>query len=151
LVNRIANHLSIGWWANNGWRVRKGWPEPVGKHNHYELKLAKITHWILLVGSVAQPIFGMLASGASGHGFGIVKLITLVPANLVETFSLDTLGCRLPSDVEPYNKYWMNIGYALHTWIDHIMVVAVVLHSAGAFKHHLFDKDSTLKRMLGRG
>lgn len=136
--------------ARIAWRFKKGWPEPVGTHQRYELALAKFTHWLLLCCTLAQPLSGMLASGASGHGFGIFNIVTIIPANIVDTHSLDTLGYRMPGDVVPYSEYWMNIGYALHSWVGYTMIVAIVLHVTGALKHHLFDRDATLKRMVGR-
>lgn len=132
------------------WRLREGWPKPAGKRERYELALSKFTHWLLLCCTVVQPIFGMLASGASGHGFGIFNIITFIPANIVDTHSLETLGYRMPGDVVPYSEFWMHIGYALHSWVGYTMIGAILLHMTGALKHHLFDKDNTLRRMLGR-
>ena len=37
----------------------------------------------------------------------------------------------------------------LHWLVGRIMIAAVLLHVAGALKHHFVDKDGTLRRMLG--
>jgi cytochrome b561 len=37
-----------------------------------------------------------------------------------------------------------------HTALAYLMLLAVALHIAGALKHHLVDRDGTLRRMLGR-
>jgi cytochrome b561 len=31
-----------------------------------------------------------------------------------------------------------------------VVIAVLLLHIAGAFKHHLINKDGTLRRMLGR-
>jgi len=36
----------------------------------------------------------------------------------------------------------------LHMVMERVMVVAILLHVAGALKHHFIDRDSTLRRML---
>ena len=36
-----------------------------------------------------------------------------------------------------------------HMWIAYGLMAVIGLHIAGALKHHLIDKDSTLKRMAG--
>ena len=42
------------------------------------------------------------------------------------------------------------IGHTLHWLAGYAVAAAVVLHVAGALKHHVLDKDRTLLRMLGR-
>lgn len=77
----------------------------------------------------------------SGHGaslFGL-ELITRTPgsANLAEVIALaGTL---------------VALAYQIHSLAGDILIVGVVLHIAGAYKHHLVDKDGTLRRMLGAG
>jgi cytochrome b561 len=39
----------------------------------------------------------------------------------------------------------------LHEYFGYAVVILLLLHIAGAFKHHWVDKDATLLRMLGRG
>lgn len=36
----------------------------------------------------------------------------------------------------------------VHEWLANILIGLVVLHLLGALKHHLWDKDNTLRRML---
>lgn len=122
------------------WRIKKGWPTPVNKLRANEQKLARFIHWVLICGTVAMPLSGMLASGASGYGFGVFDIITFIPINL---------STVTPDEVVPYSKFWMDIGYTLHTWIGYTMIAAISLHITGALKHHVVEKDSTLRRMLG--
>jgi cytochrome b561 len=123
-------------------RLRAGWPAPVSQYHRIEQSLSKLTHWVLLIGSLAVPLTGMMYSGVSGHGFGLFGLVTLVPMNHSE---LD------PSIVVPYSKYWELVTQQTHQIIAYVLVGAIALHAAGALKHHFIDRDSTLLRMLGAG
>lgn len=123
------------------WRLKCGWPTPTTTHAKHEQLAAKATHWVLLLTTLLMPLSGMLASGASGHGFGLFGL-TLVPSN----HSLTT-----PEEVIPYSEQWANVGYAIHTYAGIVLAAALSLHILGALKHHLLDHDQTLLRMLGRG
>ena len=42
-----------------------------------------------------------------------------------------------------------SIVYAIWVSAVSVIIAGVVLHVVGALKHHVIDKDSTLKRMLG--
>ena len=99
-------------------------------------------HWVLLIGSLAVPVTGMLYSGLSGHGLGVFGLVTLVPTN---HSALD------PNVVVPYSEYWGLVAQQTHQVIAHVLAGAIALHIAGALKHHLIDRDRTLLRMLGAG
>lgn len=129
--------------ARVAWRLRQGWPRPVGEAEgavaRLERQLAKIVHWTLLVATLAMPLTGMIFSGASGHGFGTLGFELVDgqhdPAN--------------PGQVIAYSAAWAALGQSLHVWIAYVLAGAFVLHVAGAFKHHLLDRDGTLRRMLG--
>ena len=118
-------------------RLKQGWPAPVNIRVMWEQRLAKAAHWFLLVGTVLMPVSGLMLSGGSGHGFGIFG-ITLLPSNRSLTD---------PSEVVPYHEAIASLGYALHQWLGFLIVAVIVLHIAGALKHHFVYKDDTLKRM----
>lgn len=123
------------------WRYRNGWPAPVGIYSRVEQVLAKLAHWILILGSIAMPVSGMLTSGASGHGFGI--------------FGLELVPARHPADNPnqflAYNAFLAHNGEKSHQFLAYLLSATALLHVAGALKHHLVDRDRTLLRMLGRG
>lgn len=123
-----------------GWRAKQGWPTPVGEYQKIEQVLAKITHWTLLLGTLAMPISGMFYSGFSGHGFGIFGW-TLVKSNY---------DPENPGQVIPYSESLSTISEQAHEVIGYTLVIAIALHIAGACKHHFLDKDQTLLRMLGK-
>ncbi|MFT7560836.1 MAG: cytochrome b561 [Flavobacteriales bacterium] len=122
------------------WRLKKGWPKPARKGQAYEQILAKVTHWVLISATLIMPLSGMILSWGSGHGFGIFGL-NVVPTN---HSSIN------PEEVVPYSETFANIGYILHPWVGYLLVGAVVLHVLGAIKHHVYDKDATFKRIIGK-
>lgn len=121
-------------------RVRQGWPEPVSDYTRMEQLLSKITHYVLLIGSVLIPLSGLVMSIAGGRGLGI--------------FGLELIGENIdpanPGDVIPLAGPLAGIAHSLHGLVSNAVIAALVLHIIGALKHHVIDKDNTLKRMLGR-
>lgn len=130
--------------ARTAWRVREGWPLPVGQADSpfatVERRLSKIVHFTLLAATVALPVSGMIFSGASGHGFGTLGIDIVHGQH-------DPLH---PGQVIPYSAAWATLGQTLHLWIGYVLMATVLLHVAGALKHHVMARDGTLLRMLGR-
>jgi cytochrome b561 len=122
------------------WRVRQSWPKPVRSYAGFEQVLSKLVHWILIVGSVLMPVSGMLMSGAGGHGIALFGWELMA-----EHHSLTQ-----PNQVLPYSEFWASVGENGHTLIGYIMIAAIALHAVGALKHHIIDRDGTLRRMLGQ-
>ncbi len=120
------------------WRLKHGWPAPVGHYSLIEQRLAKMTHWLLLILMLLMPISGMIYSGASGHGFGVFGF-ELFPHQLSEA-----------GEAIAYSESWRNFGQTAHHYLGYLMIAIIFLHLLGALKHHLIDKDETLNRMLGR-
>ena len=120
------------------WRIKNGWPTPVRDYPKLEHQLAKATHWILIVGTVLMPISGMLYSGLGGWGIKVFGWV-MVPGNKNAEGQTESIHAGLSS-----------LGQFTHEWLGYLLAVAVILHVAGALKHHLIDKDRTLLRMLGR-
>ena len=122
------------------WRIRNGWPGPVGNRPAIEHTLATTVHWVLIICTVLQPIFGMLNSGTNGHGFGIFGLELVAsnpdPAN--------------PAEVVAYSEFWGKFGHRAHQINGYLLIAAITLHIVAALKHHLIDRDATLMRMLGK-
>jgi len=120
------------------WRLINGWPEPVAQYSALEQGLAKLVHWLLLLGTLCMPISGMMMSGLGGHG--------------IEVFGLELLASQydpVSHEAIPINSALAGIGYQVHGALAYLLVIALILHIAGALKHHVLDKDGTLKRMLG--
>lgn len=122
------------------WRIAKGWPEPVRQFQPIEQLLSKTVLYILLIGTLLMPISGFVMSAAGGHGVKVfgVELVAANPDPAKE------------GEVIPHNGTVAGISHSLHGWVGYLMLIALLLHIAGAVKHHHIDKDNTLRRMLGR-
>ena len=121
------------------WRMINGWPESAANYKAWEMNLARFVQWVLIIGTVLIPISGMVMSAMGGYGLHI--------------FGVELLASN-PSPDNPYKMIPLNgpiAGFAheAHSLLGKVIFVAVVLHIAGALKHHFIDKDFTLRRMLG--
>ncbi len=94
--------------------------------------LAHIVRGFLYLGLILMPLSGWMMSNAGGHEvevFGWFTMPQIVPEN-------ETIG---------------GIAKAVHAIAGQfILPAAILLHIAGAWKHHFVYKDATLTRMLGR-
>lgn len=121
------------------WRIKNGWPTPVSQYKRIEHYLAKLVHWALIIGTVLMPISGALMSALGGHGlyvFGLEIIATNPSPNN-------------PLEMVAHNPDLASFSHSAHHLIGEIMIIAVALHILAALKHHLIDKDGTLRRMLG--
>ncbi|VAW85463.1 hypothetical protein MNBD_GAMMA18-1864 [hydrothermal vent metagenome] len=94
-----------------------------------EHQAATWTHRFFYLLMVLLPIAGYLVSTADGRG--------------VEVFGLFELPALLPAATG--REEWagdLHEGLAIALWLF------LVVHMAAAFKHHFFDKNDTLKKML---
>lgn len=127
--------LFIVWRAAR--RLMMGFPPNVRAYPAWEHQLAVVVHWVLLIGTLLFPLSGMMMSAAGGHGLYLFGL-ELVPAHIVNDKAV------------PINKAAAEFGHTMHGLLLWVMLTAIVLHVAGALKHHLMDGDGTLRRMLGQ-
>ena len=121
-------------------RLKKGWPAPVRDYPLWEHRSAVFVHWVLLLSTIIMPLSGLLYSSASGHGVEILGFV-LVPSNYSEVN---------PSEAIPFDDTLSEIGEETHKLLGYVLAATIVLHIVGTFKHHYFDKDRTLLRMLGK-
>ncbi|MGM0564933.1 MAG: cytochrome b [Pseudomonadota bacterium] len=122
------------------WRMAAGWPPPVREYPTAERLLASVVHYLLLIGIVLMPISGFLMSAVGGSG--------------VEVFGLEVVARNPdpndPSETVAHNETVASIAHQMHGLVGYTLIVAVVLHTVGALKHHWVDKDRTMARMLGK-
>lgn len=122
------------------WRIKNGWPQPASNYAAWEHKLALVSHWILITGTIVMPLSGFIFSSAGGYGVEFFGL-PLAPANH---------NPEDPVRVIPFNATMSGAGRDVHGIVGIIMAATILLHVAGALKHHIIDKDRTLLRMLGK-
>ncbi len=117
------------------YRLRVGWPEPGGRYKAWEHQLSRLVHWCLLLGIVALPISGFMYSGLGGHG------VPFLGWELIPSRHIDGVA-------QPYSALWSGVGKTAHTALGWLLLALIVLHIVGALKHHIIDRDDTLKRMF---
>ena len=104
---------------------------PQLSHNRFEHILGHATKGILYLAMILLPISGWVMSNSAGYDVAFFNLFTL------------------PQIVEE-NDTVHSIAKTLHGTAGPLMIVFILLHIAGALKHHLIYKDETLLRMLGK-
>ncbi|MBF6057742.1 MULTISPECIES: cytochrome b [Thiomicrorhabdus] len=121
-------------------RIKNGWPTPVRQYKPLEIRLSKIVHWLLIIGTILMPVSGMMMSGLGGHGIPFFGLELLARNPSPEN----------PKEVIAYSESLAFAGKVMHGLGGNILIAAITLHLLGALKHHFIDKDATLLRMLGK-
>lgn len=91
---------------------------------------ALATHWLLYGLMLALPLSGWLYNSASGYPLQWFKLF------------------NLPSLSDGPNPIMKDAAHFVHEGGFWLLIALLVLHVAGALKHHLIDRDETLVRML---
>lgn len=113
------------------WRLTHRPPAPLPMPA-WQHKIAEGTHHLLYLLMFLVPLSGWLMSSAKGFQvvyFGVLPIPDLIGKD-------KELGELLEE---------------MHEVLSWSLITLVGLHLAGALKHHLIDKDSTLRRMLPFG
>jgi cytochrome b561 len=112
------------------WRVTHRAPAMVAMPAWQRIA-AHALHGVLYLLMLAQPLSGWIFSNASGYPIVYLRLLPL--PNLVEK-----------------NKQLADQWHEIHETLGWLLVAVLVVHLLAALKHHLIDKDDTLRRMLPR-
>ena len=111
------------------WRGTHRPPSPLGSWSAWEHRLAGLVHFLLYFGMILMPVSGYIMSSAGGHDisiFGLVNVPLLIEKN-------EDLG---------------HTAKEIHELGGNALIAAIVLHFVGAMKHHIIDRDGTLRRMF---
>lgn len=107
-------------------------PKPAGMHPERKLETlaAKAVHWLLYGSLLLVPLSGWIHHAATS-GFAPIwwpfgQNLPLVPKS--DALAATTAG--------------------LHIVFERVLAASILLHLAGALKHHFIDRDATLRRML---
>lgn len=112
------------------WRLVNAGPKPLASHKRWEIASAHAAHMLLYVLIFVAMVSGYLISTADGSSISVFDWFE-VPSVTGQVKGLeDTAG-------------------AVHYWSTWAIVALAAVHAAGALKHHLIDRDQTLRRMLG--
>jgi cytochrome b561/polyisoprenoid-binding protein YceI len=129
-------HKTIGLAAFFVAILRIGWafvqPKPALLHPDRRIESwgAETAHWMLYASMIIVPLSGWLHHAATS-GFAPVWW---------------PFGQSLP--FVPVNDGVAHFFAAWHWLFTKVLAATILLHIAGALKHHLIDKDATLARML---
>jgi cytochrome b561 len=131
----LARHKSFGMTVLMLAVLRLTWrlfnaapPLPEGMSN-IEKFLAKATHSAFYLLLFAMPLSGWMMSSAKNYS--------------VSWFGLFTW----PNLIGP-NDHSLEVLKATHYWLSNVLFAIVILHVLAALKHHFWNKDDVLKRML---
>ncbi len=115
--------------ARIGWALSHPKPGPMHPERKAETLLAETVHWLLYASLVITPLTGWIDHAAT-TGFAPIWW---------------PFGQGLP--FVPKDDGVAHLFATLHWVFGKVMVASLILHIAGALKHHLIDRDATLRRM----
>ena len=136
-VNAYNLHKSIGMSILLLMLVRLAWrashpPPTLPTMPAWQVKAARINHWLLYTCLFVQPVTGYLGSVFSGY-------------------PVRYFGVLLPSWAAK-NEVWKDLLSNAHLANSCILGAAIAIHVLAALKHHFVDGDGLLRRMwAGRG
>lgn len=114
------------------WHIYSKKPGFVASLKPWEKTAAQAVHCYLYVGMLCMPLSGWILSSAAGRTVNFFGLFDL------------------PNLVGP-DKATQELCADIHQWLGYSLIPVIAVHAAAAIKHHFFDHDATLKRMLPFG
>jgi len=90
---------------------------------------ARLVHWAFYGFMLAIPLTGWLLTSATGIPTSFFGLLTI------------------PNLIGP-NKELLSWFSSIHGWLSYALIAAICMHTLAALKHHFYDKDDILRRML---
>ena len=112
------------------WRIKRAFsPRPFAYGAIWQVRLAQVTHWAMILFVLMIPVGGFLMSQFFGSPLVIFNVVT-VPQLL------------------PINEEIGGAIMSVHRIAGPFLFFIILVHIAGALWHHFIDKDDTLKRML---
>ena len=106
-------------------------PKPMALHPERQVEtfVAAVTHWMLYSALILVPLTGWIEHAA---------IPGLAPIWWPFGQSLPFVSA---------SEWLFNTASALHRTFGKVLILAIILHVAGALKHQFIDKDATLHRM----
>ena len=111
------------------WKLTNAHPQALPTHQRWEKFLAKLVHMFLYFAIIGMPLSGWIMSSAKGFPVSVFGWFTL------------------PDLVTP-SKEIGKLANEFHELTAYALIAAIGLHFVGALKHHVIDKDGTLRRMI---
>lgn len=115
-----------------GWHLYSRPADFVPSLKPWEKTGARIAHALLYAAMFVMPLSGWVLSSAAGRQVSFFGLFTL-------------------PDLVAKNEGTRDFFSGVHDIVGWSLIPLIGIHAAGALKHHFFDKDITLRRMLPFG
>lgn len=112
------------------WKLGNPEPHPLKTHKKWEVSLAKLLQTSFYVLILLIGISGYLISTAEGKGIDFFNWF------------------EVPAVFSELTEQQADLVGEAHEILAFLLAFLVVLHGSAAIKHHFFDKDETLKRMI---
>ncbi len=110
------------------WKV--GTPSPKIDGAQWEKVTAKWAHRLMYVLMFSMFISGYLISTSKGRGIAVF-----------DWFTIPSLGALFENQTD--------IAGQIHFYLAWLLICLAVVHAAAAIKHHVINKDNTLRKMTG--
>ena len=131
----LAQHKSVGMtifmlaMLRLLWRLVNPVPALPATTPRWQRVGAHLSHWALYTLILITPLFGWMMSSARNFS--------------VSWFGLFTFPDLIQPDRPTYDLF-----HEIHEILAIAILCIAVLHAAAALKHHFFDRDNVLRRML---
>lgn len=112
------------------WAVTQTRPAPLHPERRGEWFVAEAVHWSLYIAMLVVPLSGWVHHAATT---GFAPILWPLPQGL---------------PFVPHSVDIAEVAGAVHWLFTKVLAASVLLHVAGALKHHYLDRDDTLRRML---
>jgi cytochrome b561 len=134
-IGILATHKSIGITILSlallrlAWRLINPVPQLPAGAPRWQERAAHVSHFLLYALLFITPLLGWLMSSARNFSVSWFGLVTL------------------PDLIAP-NKAAFETLRDAHEFVAESLAVIAIVHAAAALKHHFFDRDDVLRRML---
>lgn len=112
------------------WIIINPKPRPVPNSKHWERSVAAAVHGLLYLLLFSVMLSGYLISTADGRGIAVFGW-----------FEIPALPWRFAQQEDMAGE--------VHEILAFSLIGVMLLHAGAALKHHVIDRDDTLRRMLG--
>lgn len=112
------------------WRVINIKPQPLASHSTAEKMIAAWVHKLLYMLPFLVIVSGYMISTADGR-----------PVSVFELFEIPAITTNIDNQED--------VAGDIHFYLAWGLIGMAGLHAGAAIKHHVWEKDNTLKRMLG--
>ena len=111
------------------WRLTNRVPDAPETHTGWEVRAARLVHWLFYLLIFSIMFSGYLISTAKGD-----------PISVFGWFEVPAMKLVLPNQAD--------LAGDIHWYLALTVVSLAAIHALAALKHHFFDRDATLRRML---